>query len=493
MGVRTAFVDYWSLTQNYRRGDVVFTYNALLGILETIPGLVTAVHPGIGFLDVEYPWGNERVSPEYLIRQNPENKQVLPSMVDTSYQSWDIDQSRLEDGTENGYSYAKPKVGFVTASMVNRLAAIYDDIQRELFVAAGQCMHSNLNEVQAYIALSKVAGKQHSDWAIKAALQKIYYPVQKKALYWNAPGRIYKMTKGELDDGLPDCPNCHINMQKTHYAKHTKLFVCPSCLFCIKPEEIDGLPQYVGDEGFGTEDETDIMTAALKTASWDKLKNQVISFISKEYPSQKRYAHDVARSIVNAHTASMNVHEDYLPTKVLASEVENTLSQYWIDDLKGQLKMALRKSNLRYPDEALESAMDYIADLNDNKAILAIDHREIDRLVGIQETLDRDRAERWGIASKKASLRTLLGTASPTPIDVRDILGSSGVQQINDIVRTGSRSDEVVTQFSNDFQNYGLGDAMFLLGASTADGLFDRVAYNSLVDILDSVRLKARG
>jgi hypothetical protein len=49
-----------------------------------------------------------------------------------------------------------------------------------------------------------------------------------------------------------------------------------------------------------------------------------------------------------------------------------------------------------------------------------------------------------------------------------------------------------VTQFAADFKEYGLGDAMFLLGASTADGLFDRAAYNTLVDVLDDVRLKAK-
>ncbi len=154
-------------------------------------------------------------------------------------------------------------------------------------------------------------------------------------------------------------------------------------------------------------------------------------------------------------------------------------------DIRQKVMAAVAKADLRYPGNAVDSTMSYLAGLNSTKELFAISSHDIERMVGMQKDLD-------GGKGKSASLKTILGTESPTPIDVREVLGAGGMQQINDIVRTGSRSDEVVTQFSSDFQNYGLGDAMFLLGASTADGLFDRIAYNSLVDILDSVRLQAR-
>ena len=481
---RVAFIDYWSLALNFQRGDVVNTINSSNGLVEPIPGLVTAVHPGIGFVDVEYPWGNQRVSPEYLIRKNPQNIYDLPSMVDTSYRGWDMDQSHVEDGTEQGYSYAHPRA---EGSVVERLAADLDDRHRKLQVAAAQCLHNGLTEIQAYVAITSASKGQAPDHEIRDSLVAVYKPRQKNSIYWNAPGRRYRMNAGELEDGLPNCPKCGNNLQKTHYAKHTKLFVCPSCLFCIRPEDIDGLPPVIEETGFGVEASTDIRTAALKSAAWDKVKNQAIKYCLREYPQWKQYAEDVGGDVAQNHVDEMNIHEDVLPTNALAKDVDNFLRMYVWDDIKAQIKDAVNKirGQLVYPDDAYDAMVEYVQEAGDE---LEFDKKELQRLLELEIEYDKVRVERW----RAGSIRTILASNSPKLLDVRDVIGSDGLQIIHDLVRTGSRSDDLVTQFSSDFKEYGLGDAMFLLGASTADGLFDRAAYNTLVDILDDVRLKAK-
>lgn len=484
--VKVAFVDYWSLVKNFRTGDVVNTYNPLTGTLESIPGRVTAVHYGIGFLDVEYPWGNERVSPEYLVRMNPKNLYIMPSAIDTSYESWDIAQAHLEDGTHTGYSYANPKKA--SSDLVDRLAADYDARLSTVAVAAAQCLHNHLTELQAYEAMASTVAKMASDHEIRTALQKAYHPNEKVSLYWNAPGRRYRMNKGELEDGLPNCPKCGTNLEKTHYAKHTKLFVCPVCLFCIKPEDVEGLPEAVADTGFGVDD-SDLKTAALKSAAWDKVKKQVADYVRKKYPTLKQYADEVASSISGQHAGHMNIHESFLPTKVVEDSVRVEIEYYVGKDLEDRVRDLMKENrrDFQYDDEAQESLLNYVRDLDLDEQ-MSVDDAELSRLLEIQKELDGDRVRRW----TTSSLRSILSSQSPSPIDVREHLGTDGLQYIHDVVRNGSRSDDLVTQFASDFQSYGLGDAMFLLGASTADGLFDRTAYNSLVDVLEDVRLRAK-
>ena len=471
--LKHAFVDYWSLTQNYSRGDIVQTYNPLSGGLEGFPGMVTAVHPGIGFIDVEFPWGNERVSPEFLVKQNPRFLFNYPSFIDTSYQSWDIDRSHLEDGTEGGYNYALPRLSSTTDA-VTLLAAEYDVKRRKLRIAASQCRYHGLNDIDMYIALSSVMGRDYSDHAIRTAI------------YWSAPGRQYKMNRGEMDDGLPNCPRCSTNLQKTNYKKHTRLYVCPSCLFCIKPSDIEGLET---EGGFGVPPgETDLIDDALRSAAatlkWNTLKKQIISYIKSKHRKQAHLAEDVAVTVTAYFASEMNIHEDRLTTTQLAKEVDPVLLQYWEGDLKKRVFEAARTSDLDFHDknDAIDVTMSYINSL-DNREILAVDDKEIERLLKAAKDIENDKIHRYS-----TGLRAVLASISPKPLEVRSVLGKEELQGIYDIVRGSSRSDTLATQFVTDFNDYGLGDALFLLGASTADGLFDRIAYNNLVDTLERVR-----
>lgn len=154
---KKSHIDYWKLTENFKRGDFVQRINFKFDLASPYYGLVTAVHRGIGFLDVQWPWGNERMSPEDVIRVNPANVQGLPPTVDTSYDSFDIAKSRLDDGTSVGYSYAKPWVGplgtpqAVVASS-RRIAAAgvaFGWVKSTLRTAAAQAFHRGLGEDEA--------------------------------------------------------------------------------------------------------------------------------------------------------------------------------------------------------------------------------------------------------------------------------------------------------------------------------------------------------
>jgi hypothetical protein len=67
--------------------------------------------------------------------------------------------------------------------------------------------------------------------------------LNKKALYWAARDRQYKVCKNE-NPLKPMCPKCKDQMGKTVYKRRDgisdTLFVCHQCLFVIKPTDMIG-------------------------------------------------------------------------------------------------------------------------------------------------------------------------------------------------------------------------------------------------------------
>ena len=70
----------------------------------------------------------------------------------------------------------------------------------------------------------------------------------KQAVYWASKGRMYKPTKTELETGQLCCPRCDEEyLRKTIYmmenGARTKMFVCPSCLFLVRRDDIIGFEE----------------------------------------------------------------------------------------------------------------------------------------------------------------------------------------------------------------------------------------------------------
>jgi DNA-directed RNA polymerase subunit RPC12/RpoP len=55
----------------------------------------------------------------------------------------------------------------------------------------------------------------------------------RRAMYWGAPDRIYRLTKNEQENGMAVCPRCRAEMQKEPFTKSEKLYTCPSCGFKV--------------------------------------------------------------------------------------------------------------------------------------------------------------------------------------------------------------------------------------------------------------------
>ncbi len=236
-------IDYWRLVKEYKVGDHVQRYAPGQGGYSMSPflGRVTAVLRGLGQLDIQFPYGVERLWPDDVVRVDPRITSWLPpEVVDQTYMSWDVQKARELWASSNSRGLwlgtAMPQ-GF------------YIDLARHWSKGAG--------EVAAYDDLwHRYAKYGTADDALRGEVGKFYLVgrnlselriqqhAAKTAAYWVAQNRQYRVTNDELKAGKPMCPKCGTQMRRTTYkmdkgARH-KLFACPKDLYLLKADAILG-------------------------------------------------------------------------------------------------------------------------------------------------------------------------------------------------------------------------------------------------------------
>lgn len=229
-------IDYWKLTKDFAEGDFVQRVLPGQGITPYM-GRVLAVLRGIGFVDIQWPFGTERVSPEELIRVRSEASEFLPPTLTFSYfPGLDVAQSRKEAALKAQWRTTEVPAGFH-----RELARLY---------------HRGTPEVHAYDELWHRFASATDDDAIRDEVSKFYrfgsnlldfmlgQVAAKTATYWVSQNRQHRATRAEVDAGCPNCPRCGSPMRKTTYkmreGQRMKLFACPKDLYVIKQDDILG-------------------------------------------------------------------------------------------------------------------------------------------------------------------------------------------------------------------------------------------------------------
>jgi hypothetical protein len=227
-------IDYWKLTRDFAQDDSVQKINVIDGSLSPYMGRVTAVHRGIGCLDVQWPFGNERVFPDDVVRVNPQFVRYLPPAFDQSYMSWDIAKARKA-------STSSWKTDLFPATAYVRLA---------------QFWHKGAGEVEAYDNLYRQLAPNVDDETLRAEVEtfyrfarnaadlRVHQEVVKSGAYWVAQNRTYRATADEIKSGRPNCPKCASRMRRATYRMHegsrVKLFACTQCVYLLDPTSVVG-------------------------------------------------------------------------------------------------------------------------------------------------------------------------------------------------------------------------------------------------------------
>lgn len=229
-------IDYWTLSKDFVSGDFVQKYIPSRNVaLSPYVGRVTSVLPGIGFLDVQWPFGNERVSPEEVVKVNKEFATYLPPMVDFSYYPG-LEQQRAMMASKLPWKEASLPVGF------------HKEVAR--------LWHRGVDEVRAYDELWHRYASFSDDELLRNEVSQVYkFAVntatlfldelaRKTATYWYSQNRTHRATRSEVQAKKPNCPKCGSLMRKATYkmaeGQKMRLFACPKDLYLIKQTDIHG-------------------------------------------------------------------------------------------------------------------------------------------------------------------------------------------------------------------------------------------------------------
>jgi hypothetical protein len=236
-------IDYWSLTKEFAAGDMVQRFAPGQGGYSLSPflGRVTVVHRGLGVLDIQFPYGSERLFPDDIVKVHPASSSWFPpALMDQTYLTLDTQKAR-----ELWASAAALKLWRTT------------EVPQGFHLDLARLWTKGASEVQAYDDLwRKYAAYGAADDDIKDEAGKFYLVgrnlasafvqefARRSAAYWVAQNRQYRVTKKEHVGRTPLCPKCGTALKKTTYkmdkgAKH-RLFACPKDLFLIKQDSILG-------------------------------------------------------------------------------------------------------------------------------------------------------------------------------------------------------------------------------------------------------------
>lgn len=236
-------IDYWKLTKEFKTGDMVQRFAPGAGgySLSAFLGRVTAVHRGLGVLDVQFPYGNERVFPDDIVLVHPSASSWFPpAYIDQTYMGLDTQKARELWASANArklWRSTELPPGFHVAlarawSLGRDEVASYDEMWRR-YANTGVADAILRDEIAKFYLVGR-----------NLVELRIQQHAAKTAAYWVAQNRQYRVTKEEHKIGKPVCPKCGTQMKRTTYkmdkgAKH-RLFACPKDLFLIKQTDILG-------------------------------------------------------------------------------------------------------------------------------------------------------------------------------------------------------------------------------------------------------------
>jgi hypothetical protein len=60
----------------------------------------------------------------------------------------------------------------------------------------------------------------------------------RRAMYWSAPSRVYRITRREIVDDTALCPKCKKNLELEPYTKSDRMYRCPECSFKVPKSSV---------------------------------------------------------------------------------------------------------------------------------------------------------------------------------------------------------------------------------------------------------------
>jgi len=278
---KATYADYQARASAFSVGDRVFT---MVGGNPAIGGTVVSVWPAIGMVDVQLPYGAVRYPVEDLVIDSSDTfenftdyqadsvpggtptvsvpggpdpllKDMREELTDESLMREAADASIAEGSILEVFGKPHEVMG-VTRSPEWDLYSFKDGFTLR-HTKRGSGGHGSDKLGGDLYKNSKPVGKHLSPADMRkilagalpghtASVGRIIEAHVKKALYWDAPDRKYRMSKPEMESGVPSCPRCTgVGLRRVIYkredGRNEKLHCCPDCLFLIRRGDIIGM------------------------------------------------------------------------------------------------------------------------------------------------------------------------------------------------------------------------------------------------------------
>lgn len=213
-------MDKSATTYDYQARGREFAVNEYVHPIGAGPmdiGRVSQVWPGIGMVQVEFPYGSRRYPVEDVEKIHPAQSMVVPSSTDN-----------VPGGVD------------VVPVSAGRPPTLKPDGTHE--TDGKDTTHPGDATVGPDGGASP-ASKTGGDLTLLQKADRILEAHIKKALYWHSADRNYRVNKAEFESGKYACPKCKEGPMKRAIYKmrggeRHRLYICPHCTFVIKQDNI---------------------------------------------------------------------------------------------------------------------------------------------------------------------------------------------------------------------------------------------------------------
>ncbi len=228
-----AMIDYQQLAAGFEAGDVVHKIDIQSGDVSPYAGMVHASHPGLGVLDIQWPFGYERLHADEVVKANPKLLRFLPPSLVQVPATYDIQKANRQ--ASEALALPWQTMAF-TPEVYRRMASLW---------------HQKYSEVRTYDTLYREVAAV-DDEALRQEVGRFYLVASnlgamrltKQAAYWVAQNRQHRVSQEEINSKRPLCPRCATRMRKTTYkmdkGARVRLWACPKDLFLIKQDQLLG-------------------------------------------------------------------------------------------------------------------------------------------------------------------------------------------------------------------------------------------------------------
>jgi hypothetical protein len=185
-------------------------------------GRISEVFPGIGMVQVEFPYGSRRYPVEDVEKIHPSNSPIIPTTTEN-----------VPGGTD------VPSVSAGRPSTVTPEGSSETVSGKETTGQEGMTTGPDGGAPSATrTARTKLTAADRQIMADRILEAHI-----KKALYWHSADRNFRVNKAEFESGQYACPKCKEGpMKKAIYkmrgGQRHRLYICTNCTFVIKQDNI---------------------------------------------------------------------------------------------------------------------------------------------------------------------------------------------------------------------------------------------------------------